>query len=65
MPSSIACPGKMNEHLPWSGIGIKITPCGGYRGIGRWAPTDTQAPISLEAYGAICAELDKLGQTYV
>lgn len=55
----------MNEHLPWSGIGIKITPCGGYRGIGRWAPTDTQAPISLEAYGAICAELDKLGQTYV
>lgn len=66
MKFSLAALRTMNKHFPYSRIGIKIAPCGGYNDMGEvdedWNPSVENAKAT---YGPFCAELDKLGLAYV
>ena len=66
MRFSLSCLKMMNQHFPYSRIGLKIAPCGGYNDMGE---LDSNGVPSVEAakatYGPFCEELDKLGLAYV
>lgn len=66
MRFSFGCLAAMNKYFPYSRIGIKIAPCGGYNDMGEM---DTDGTPSVEAskatYTPFCEALDKLGLAYV
>lgn len=66
MRFSLACLAKMNESFPYSRIGVKIAPCGGYNDMGEM---DAQGTPSAEAakatYQPFCEKLETLGLAYV
>ncbi|KAF2021159.1 FMN-linked oxidoreductase [Aaosphaeria arxii CBS 175.79] len=56
----------LTKYFPYSRIGIKIAPCGGYNDMGE---LDEHGNPSIEkakeTYGTFCKELEKLGLAYV
>jgi 2,4-dienoyl-CoA reductase-like NADH-dependent reductase (Old Yellow Enzyme family) len=66
MRFSLECLAELNKHFPYSRIGVKIAPCGGYNDMGEM---DIDGNPSVEAakatYGPFCAKLNSLGLAYV
>ncbi|OJJ67783.1 hypothetical protein ASPBRDRAFT_58859 [Aspergillus brasiliensis CBS 101740] len=66
MRFSLACLAKMNEVFPYSRIGVKIAPCGGYNDMGEMDADGNPSPEAAKAtYGPFCEALNKLGLAYV
>lgn len=66
MRFSLGCLAAMNKHFPYSRIGIKIAPCGGYNDMGELDAAGQPSPdAAMATYGPFCEKLNKIGLAYV
>jgi 2,4-dienoyl-CoA reductase-like NADH-dependent reductase (Old Yellow Enzyme family) len=66
MKFSLAVLAQCNKHFPYSRIGVKIAPCGGYNDMGEMNAAGDPSPEHAKlTYGPFCKELNKLGLAYV
>ncbi|KAH6678773.1 hypothetical protein F5X68DRAFT_223844 [Plectosphaerella plurivora] len=62
----LACLAALACVFPYSRIGIKVAPCGGYNDMGELGPDGAPSAEAARAtYGPFCERLDTLGLAYV